>query len=80
MAWKCPPTKLSCFAPVQFTMEDEYLLKWQDYQSNFFSMAEDLFASEHLTDVTLCCKDQMFEVRECTHRATRQAYFSLHGV
>ena len=45
-------------------MEEEYILKWKDYKSNFFALAEELFVSEHLTDVTLCCKDQMFEVRE----------------
>ncbi len=37
--------------------EDEYLLKWRDYQSNFFSLAEELFEGEDLTDVTLCCGD-----------------------
>ncbi len=42
-------------------MDEEYLLKWKDYQSNFFSLAEELFASESLTDVTLCCRDQVYE-------------------
>ncbi len=40
-------------------MDEEYLLKWKDYQSNFFSLAEELFMSESLTDVTLCCRDQV---------------------
>ncbi len=42
-------------------MDEEYLLKWKDYQSNFFSLAEELFLSESLTDVTLCCRDQAYE-------------------
>lgn len=41
------------------TPEEEYILKWRDYQSNFFSLAEDLFLNEMLTDVTLCCRDQV---------------------
>jgi hypothetical protein len=38
--------------------DEEYILKWRDYQSNFFALAEDLFVNELLTDVTLCCRDQ----------------------
>ena len=43
------------------TMDDEYILKWRDYQSNFFALAEELYLSESLTDVTLCCKGKFFE-------------------
>ena len=42
-------------------LQEEYILKWRDYQSNFFELAEDLFVNELLTDVTLCCRDQTFE-------------------
>ena len=45
-------------------MEDEYLVKWKDYQSNFFTLAEELFASELLTDVTLVCQDQVYEAHK----------------
>ena len=45
-------------------MDQEYLLKWKDYQSNFFSLADELFASELLTDVTLVVRDQMFEAHQ----------------
>ena len=38
--------------------QEEYILKWRDYQTNFFELAEDLFMNELLTDVTLCCRDQ----------------------
>jgi len=40
---------------------EEYLLKWKDYQSNFFALAAELFSTEHFTDVTLCAGDRMFE-------------------
>ena len=42
-------------------LQEEYILKWRDYQSNFFELAEDLFVNELLTDVTVCCRDQTFE-------------------
>ena len=42
-------------------MEEEYILKWKDYRANFFALAEDLFTNELLTDVTLACRDQLFE-------------------
>ena len=40
------------------SLQEEYILKWRDYQSNFFELAEDLFVNELLTDVTICCRDQ----------------------
>ena len=33
-------------------LQEEYILKWRDYQSNFFELAEDLFLNELLTDAT----------------------------
>ena len=46
---------------VRYYLQEEYILKWRDYQSNFFELAEDLFVNELLTDVTVCCRDQTFE-------------------
>ncbi|XP_059098902.1 protein tramtrack, alpha isoform-like [Tigriopus californicus] len=65
-------------------MEEEYMLKWRDYQSNFFSLAEELYLNEFLTDVTLCCKNQYFEAHRlvlsvCSpyfHSLFTQAYHS----
>lgn len=60
------------------------MLKWRDYQSNFFSLAEELYLNEFLTDVTLCCKNQYFEAHRlvlsvCSpyfHSLFTQAYHS----
>lgn len=44
------------------TTEEEYILQWNDHKYNFFSLAaDDLFRSEELTDVTVCCGDQLFD-------------------
>merc|ERR1712088_821428 len=45
---------------VEAVMEDdhqqeEFLLKWNDHHNSFFSIVQDLCASELLTDVTLAC-------------------------
>jgi hypothetical protein len=45
---------------VEANMEDdhqqeEFLLKWNDHHNSFFSIVQDLCASELLTDVTLAC-------------------------
>jgi len=45
---------------VEAAMEDdhqqeEFLLKWNDHHNSFFSIVQDLCASELLTDVTLAC-------------------------
>ncbi len=52
------PSASSSSVPAPMAPEEEYILKWRDYQSNFFALAEDLFLNELLTDVTLCCRDQ----------------------
>jgi len=35
--------------------QEEFLLKWNDHHNSFFSIVQDLCASELLTDVTLAC-------------------------
>ncbi|TRY74886.1 hypothetical protein TCAL_04513 [Tigriopus californicus] len=72
------------YTPFLVVMEEEYMLKWRDYQSNFFSLAEELYLNEFLTDVTLCCKNQYFEAHRlvlsvCSpyfHSLFTQAYHS----
>ena len=37
------------------SQQEEFLLKWNDHHNSFFSIVQDLCASELLTDVTLAC-------------------------
>ena len=47
------------------TADEEYILQWNDHKYNFFSLAaDDLFRSEELTDVTVCCGDQLFDAHK----------------
>ena len=40
---------------------EEFLLKWHDHHNSFFSMMQDLYVNEILTDVTLACGGELFE-------------------
>ena len=39
--------------------EEEFLLKWNDHHSSFFTIVEDLCRTEQLCDVTLACGGQV---------------------
>ncbi len=43
---------------------EEFLLKWNDHHNSFFSIMQDLCATETLTDVTLACGGQLFEAHK----------------
>ena len=43
------------------TMDEEYILRWNDHGVSFFALAEDLLQQELLTDVTIWCGDRVFE-------------------
>ena len=48
-----------------FSLEEEYILQWNDHKYNFFSLAaDDVFRSEEMTDITVCCGDQMFDAHK----------------
>ena len=44
--------------------QEEFLLKWQDHHNSFFSMMQDLYVNEILTDVTLACGGELFETHK----------------
>lgn len=44
--------------------QEEFLLKWNDHHSSFFSIVEDLCRTEQLCDVTLACGGQVFETHK----------------
>lgn len=43
---------------------EEFLLKWNDHHNSFFSIMQDLYSSESMTDVTLACGGQVFETHK----------------
>ena len=43
---------------------EEFLLKWNDHHNSFFSIMQELYTSESLTDVTLACGGQVFEAHK----------------
>ena len=48
-----------------FSLDEEYILQWNDHKYNFFSLAaDDVFRSEEMTDITVCCGDQMFDAHK----------------
>ena len=48
-----------------FSLDEEYILQWNDHKYNFFSLAaDDVFRSEEMTDITVCCEDQMFDAHK----------------
>ena len=43
---------------------EEFRLKWNDHHNSFFSIMQDLFSTEMLTDVTLACGGEVFETHK----------------
>jgi len=44
--------------------QEEFRLKWNDHHNSFFTIMQDLFTTEMLTDVTLACGGEVFETHK----------------